>query len=248
MRRIGSERRRSIAEYAEYAEPLRGSDFGHATNQIGVISQDFRALVRVFRVLRERMTPLETKKPRAFKTQKDFRKWLEKNHDKEPELILRLYKKHAKHKGIGYREALDESLCWGWIDGVVKRLDDDSFQQRYTPRKAKSNWSAVNIRRMEQLIEEGCVAKPGLAAFERRDKTAIAPYSYEDRDKIVLDPKFVKRLKAEPRAWAFYEALPRGYKRLMVFRVMAAKKEETRERRFLSLLESCRKEKRMDLV
>ena len=186
--------------------------------------------------------------PKSFRTQEDFRAWLEKNHDKEKELVLRLFKKHALHRGIGYRQALDESLCWGWIDGVLKRLDEDSFQQRYTPRKAKSNWSAVNIKRMKQLIAEGRVAKPGLEAFERREKTKPAPYSYENRDRIKLDPAFVKRLKAEPKAWAFFEALPPGYKRLMVYRVMDAKREDTRERRFARLLEMCRAEKRMELM
>jgi uncharacterized protein YdeI (YjbR/CyaY-like superfamily) len=186
-------------------------------------------------------------RPRAFKTQEEFRAWLKKNHAKQKELILRLFKVHAKHRGIGYREALDESLCWGWIDGVVRRLDDDSFQQRYTPRTARSNWSAVNIRRMKMLIAEGKVAKPGLDAFARRGKTKPSSYSPENRD-LQLAPGFVKRLKAEPRAWAFFDALPPGYKRLMIYRVMDARKEETRERRFVALLEACRREKRMDLV
>lgn len=186
--------------------------------------------------------------PRAFKTQNDFRAWLEQNHDHEKELILRLFKKHALHRGIGYREALDEALCWGWIDGVVRRLDDDSFQQRYTPRTAKSNWSAVNIKRMKELIAAGRVAKPGLDAFERRQRTKAAPYSYENRHTIKLPLAFVKRLKAEPKAWAFFEALPPGYKRLMIFRVVDAKKAETRERRFVQLLEMCRKERRMPLM
>src|SRR6185436_3115170 len=100
---------------------------------------------------------------------------------------------------------------------------------------------------MKQLIEEGRVARPGLEAFERREKTRPAPYSYENRDKIVLDPQFLKRLKGEPKAWAFFDALPPGYKRLMIFRVMDAKKEETREKRFAKLLDMCRKEKRMEL-
>jgi uncharacterized protein YdeI (YjbR/CyaY-like superfamily) len=191
--------------------------------------------------------PLGPSKPRAFKTQKDFRAWLSKNHAKEKELILRLYKVHAKDKGIGYREALDESLCWGWIDGVVRRLDEDSFQQRYTPRTAKSNWSAVNIKRMKTLIAEGKVAKPGLEAFARRGKTKAAPYSYENRG-LKLAPAFVKRLKAEPIAWKFFDALPPGYKNLMVYRVMDAKRDETRERRFAQLLEHMRKEKRMPLL
>ena len=187
-------------------------------------------------------------KPKAFKTQADFRKWLEKNHATKSELIIRLFKKHARARGIGYREALDEALCWGWIDGVVRRLDEDSFQQRYTPRTAKSNWSAVNIRRMNQLIEEGRVAQPGLAAFERRSTTKLAPYSYENRHKIKLPAEFVKRFKTEPKAWAFFESLPPGYKRLMIFRVVDAKKQETRERRFEQLLAMCRKGERMDLM
>jgi uncharacterized protein YdeI (YjbR/CyaY-like superfamily) len=179
-------------------------------------------------------------RPRAFKTQKDFRAWLSKNHATKTELIMRLFKVHAKHRGIGYREALDEALCWGWIDGIVRRLDEDSFQQRFTPRKAKSNWSSVNIKRVKELIAEGKVAKPGLAAFARRDKTEPAPYSFENRDRIRLAPAFVKRFKAEPRAWKFFEALPPGYKRLMVYRVMSAKREETRERRFAQLFELSR--------
>jgi uncharacterized protein YdeI (YjbR/CyaY-like superfamily) len=186
-------------------------------------------------------------RPRAFKTQKDFRAWLKKNHATETALIMRLFKVHAKHRGIGYREALDEALCWGWIDGVVRRLDEDSFQQRFTPRKAKSNWSAVNIKRMNELIAEGKVAKPGLAAFARRTTTKPAPYSYENRATIRLAPAFVKRFKAEPQAWDFFEALPPGYKRLMIFRVMDAKREDTRERRFAQLLDLSRQQKRMPL-
>lgn len=186
--------------------------------------------------------------PKAFKTQKDFRAWLSKNHASKTELMIRLFKVHAKHRGIGYREALDEALCWGWIDGVVRRLDEDSFQQRFTPRKAKSNWSAVNIKRMKTLIAEGKVAKPGLAAFERRERTKPAPYSYENRHTIKLDPALEKRFKAEPKAWAFFDALPPGYKRLMVYRVMDAKRDETRERRFTQLLELSRQQKRMPLL
>lgn len=185
--------------------------------------------------------------PKAFKTQRDFRAWLARNHAKERELVLRLYKVHAKHKGIGYREALDEALCWGWIDGVVRRLDDDSFQQRYTPRTARSNWSAVNIKRMKQLIAEGKAAKSGIEAFERRGKTKASSYSPENRN-IKLSPGFVKRMKEDPKAWAFFDALPPGYKRLMVYRVMDAKLEKTRERRFQQLFDYMQREQRMPLM
>ncbi len=113
--------------------------------------------------------------PKALKTQADFRKWLAKNHDSKSELVLRLFKVHALHKGIGYKQALEEALCWGWIDGVVRALDADSFQQRYTPRKAKSNWSPVNIKRMKQLIAQKMVQPSGLAAFKRRGSPKPAP-------------------------------------------------------------------------
>src|SRR4051812_24346336 len=106
--------------------------------------------------------------PRSFKTQASFRQWLEKNHAKVNELELRLFKVHARQRGIGYREALDEALCFGWIDGVRRSLDDDSFTQRYTPRKAKSNWSAVNIKRVRELEADGRMHPAGRAAFERR--------------------------------------------------------------------------------
>src|SRR5688572_2233581 len=115
----------------------------------------------------------------SFRTQKDFRDWLEKHHDSEKELMMRLFKVHARARGIGYREALDEALCYGWIDGVRRSLDEDSFTQRFTPRKKKSNWSAVNIKRVKELRKEGRMCEPGLAAFNARDATAVAPYSFE---------------------------------------------------------------------
>ncbi len=173
---------------------------------------------------------------KAFKTQAAFRAWLEKNHASEKELMMRLFKVHAKAKGIGYREALDESLCYGWIDGVRRGLDADSFEQRFTPRKAKSNWSRVNIERMKELIAEVRVAKPGLDAFEKRDKIAQAPYSFENRN-VKLAPAFLERLEANAKAWAFYQALAPGYRRTTAFWVMQAKREETRERRFQTLLD-----------
>jgi uncharacterized protein YdeI (YjbR/CyaY-like superfamily) len=184
---------------------------------------------------------------KAFKTQADFRKWLKKNHGSRAELVMRLYKVHALHKGIGYRQALEEALCWGWIDGVVRSLDADSFQQRYTPRKPKSNWSRVNIKRMKQLIAAGKVAPSGLAAFERRDKIAAAPYSFENRN-VTLSPAFMKRLKANAKAWKFFQSEPAGYRRTTMFWVMQAKKDETREKRFRTMLDRMSKGERMGIL
>jgi uncharacterized protein YdeI (YjbR/CyaY-like superfamily) len=186
-------------------------------------------------------------KPKAFKTQDDFRAWLQKHHASKTELILRLYKVHALHKGIGYTQALEEALCWGWIDGVVRSLDADSFQQRYSPRKPRSNWSRINIERMEELIAAGKAAPPGIAAFERRDKIAVAPYSFENRN-ITLSPAFLKRLKANPRAWKFFQSEPPGYRRTTVFWVMQAKKAETREKRFRVMLDRMAKGERMGVL
>jgi len=184
---------------------------------------------------------------KAFKTQADFRKWLKKNHGSRAELVMRLYKVHALHKGIGYRQALEEALCWGWIDGVVRSLDADSFQQRYTPRKPKSNWSRVNIKRMKQLIAAGKVAPSGLAAFARRDKIAAAPYSFENRN-VTLSPAFMKRLKANAKAWKFFQSEPPGYRRITMFWVMQAKKDETREKRFRTMLDRMSKGERMGIL
>ena len=160
---------------------------------------------------------------------------------------MRLYKVHAREKGIGYREALDEALCFGWIDGVRKSLDADSFLQRFTPRKARSNWSAVNIKRATELAAEGRMHAAGLAAFEARDKDATAPYSFEQRPRT-LAPVFDKQLRANRKAWAFWQSCPPYYKRLMAFWVMSAKREETRQRRFDTLRRYCAKGERVPIL
>jgi uncharacterized protein YdeI (YjbR/CyaY-like superfamily) len=152
--------------------------------------------------------------------------------------MLRLYKVHASSRGIGYREALDEALCYGWIDGVRRSLDADSFTQRFTPRKARSNWSSVNIRRVKELIAEGRMHPAGMQAFEARDRTAIAPYSFEHPYQQ-LSPVFEERLQAKKKAWGYWEKMPPGQRRITTHWVMSAKREETREKRFAILLESC---------
>ena len=176
-------------------------------------------------------------KPRAFATPPDFRAWLEKRHATETELLMRLYKTHARSKGIGYREALDEALCFGWIDGVRRALDEDSFVQRFSPRKKKSVWSAVNIARVAELERAGRMEAPGLAAFRAR-QDGPAPYSFESKP-MALAPAFLAALKANARAWKHYEARPPGYKRVALFWVMSAKQEATRARRFQVLLQAC---------
>jgi len=174
--------------------------------------------------------------PRSFSTRDKFRKWLEKHHAKKKELILRTFKVHAKRKGIGYKEALDEALCFGWIDGVRRGLDEDSFTTRLSPRKAKSNWSAVNIKRAKELIAEGRICPPGLAAFNARNEYAIAPYSFE-HGALTLAAAFEKQLRENKKAWTYWQARPPYYRKVTTFWVMSAKRDATRAKRFATLLE-----------
>ena len=179
--------------------------------------------------------PSNASKAVSFKTARDFRAWLEKHHDTTPELMLRLFKVHASDRGIGYREALDAALCYGWIDGVRRSLDADSFTQRFTPRKAKSTWSSVNIKRVKELEAEGLMRPPGRAAFEQRDATRRAPYSLESPSRE-LDTAMERQFRANQRAWEYFQAQPPYYRRLSIFWVTEAKKEETRQRRLDALI------------
>ncbi|HET9454806.1 MAG TPA: YdeI/OmpD-associated family protein [Gemmatimonadaceae bacterium] len=183
---------------------------------------------------------------KSFRTRGDFRAWLERHHDSKTELMMRLFKVHARHRGIGYREALDEALCFGWIDGVRRALDDDSFTQRFTPRKTKSNWSAVNVKRYRELESSGVVHAAGAAAFSRWDGKK-APYSFESAPRA-LAPELMQRFRAKTKAWAFWERQPSGYRRVMTHWVMSAKREDTRERRFAALLKESAAGRRVDFL
>jgi uncharacterized protein YdeI (YjbR/CyaY-like superfamily) len=175
---------------------------------------------------------------RAFAGPAAFRAWLKKHHATERELLVRLCKARVKDRGLTYREALDEALCFGWIDGVRRRVDEDTFSVRFTPRKPKSKWSAVNVRRVGELRKEKRMQPAGQAAFAARVESG---YSYESRPQA-LAPEFVKRFRARPRAWRYFESRPPWYRRTSSFWVMSAKKPETRERRLQVLIESCDKE------
>jgi uncharacterized protein YdeI (YjbR/CyaY-like superfamily) len=174
--------------------------------------------------------------PAFFRTPADFRAWLHRYHASEKELWVGFYKVKSAKGGMVYREALDEALCYGWIDGLVKRVDDESYAQRFTPRKKDSTWSLVNIRRVKELVAEGRMHSAGLAAFEGRDEKRAGLYSFEQQQ-ATLAPAFARHLKANRAARDYFEAQPPGYRRLATWWVMSAKKEETRARRFATLLE-----------
>jgi uncharacterized protein YdeI (YjbR/CyaY-like superfamily) len=185
--------------------------------------------------------------PRFFKSQASFRAWLEKHGASTKELWIGYYKKSSGKSGLVYRQALDEALCFGWIDGVVKRIDEHCYMQRWTPRLATSNWSLVNTKRVGELTRLGLMAEPGLKAFRERRRKKSGVYLYE-RTPLPLSREYERRFKANPRAWTFFQALPPGYKRLMILRVMSAVKPETRNKRLTQLIEVCAAEKRMELM
>jgi len=170
-----------------------------------------------------------------FRTQAEFRRWLEEHHANAGELWVGFWKKESAKPGMSYGEAVEEALCYGWIDGLVRGRDAESYMQRFTPRKAKSTWSAINLKKIEELKRAGRMAPAGLQAHATRDPKRANLYSFENRH-VVLSPGFTKRFKAAKAAWKFFEAQPPGYRRIAAFWVMSAKREETRERRFAQLL------------
>ena len=168
--------------------------------------------------------------PRSFRTPAAFRSWLEKHHARVSELMLRCYKIHAAQRGITYRQGLDEALCFGWIDGVRRRLDEDSFTVRFTPRKPRSTWSNVNVARVRVLIAEGRMAGPGLAAFEAREERLTGIYSFE-RASATLTAAHARTFRANRAAWTYFTAQAPWYQRTCIFWVMSAKREATRAKR-----------------
>lgn len=184
-------------------------------------------------------------KPRFFRSPQEFRAWLERNHDTATELWIGYYKKGAPKSGISYREALDEALCFGWIDGKVRTIDEHTYEQRWTPRTAKSPWSAINIARVGELRREGRMAPPGLAAFERRDRR---PQPSDEDLLRAFDRAYRKPFRANAAAWEFFSAQPPGYRKNATLWVMSAKREETRERRLAKLMEHSAKAERLPLL
>ena len=175
-------------------------------------------------------------KPIFFATPAKFRAWLEANHEKAKELWVGFHKKSTGRPSITWPESVDEALCVGWIDGIRKRVDNDSYMIRFTPRKAQSTWSAVNIARVAELKREGRMRPAGLAAFKRRSDAKSAIYSYEQRKTAAFDDAAERQFRANAKAWAFFETQPPGYRRLATFFVLSAKRDETRQKRLARLI------------
>ena len=182
--------------------------------------------------------------PRFFDSAARLREWLERNHASAPELWVGFWKAHTGRAGLTYDQAVDEALCFGWIDGLVRRVDDEAYMQRFTPRKPGSTWSAVNIAKAESLERSGRMAAPGRDAFRNRDPGRTGLYSFENRS-VAFAPGLERRFRRDKAAWKFFEAQPPGYRRMAAFWVMSAKREETRERRLAQLIESSREAVRL---
>lgn len=181
---------------------------------------------------------------RFFSSPEELRAWLAAHHEIEAELLVGLYKKGAGEPTITWPELVDEVLCVGWIDGVRRGIDERSYSIRITPRKAKSTWSAINVKRYGELEAEGRVLPAGRAAWERREDGRTAIYSYE-RAPEVFDAEQEARFRADAAAWAYFEACPPGYRRQMTARVVSAKKPETRARRLDVLIEASAQGRRL---
>ena len=176
-------------------------------------------------------------KPLFFATPADWRTWLEKNHANTAEVWVGFYKRESGEPSISWPESVDAALCFGWIDGVRKSLGAISYMIRFTPRKPRSTWSAINIRRVGELKKTGLMHPAGLAAFEKRDGDRSAIYSYEQRKTAKLPPDFEKQFRKQSAAWKFFQTRPPWYQRTSTYWVISAKKQETRWKRLATLID-----------
>lgn len=173
--------------------------------------------------------------PTFFSTQEEFRKWLAENHDKETELLVGYYKVGSGKPSMTWSQSVDEALCFGWIDGVRRSIDADSYCIRFTPRKAKSIWSAVNIQKIEDLTRQGLMHSAGLTAFEKRQESKSKIYAYEQKE-VSLSDEFEHAFRVNEKAWANFQAMPPSYRKTAVNWVMSAKQNETARKRFQELI------------
>jgi len=181
------------------------------------------------------MNPPTRDDVRVFPAAEDFRTWLGANHDEATELWVAYYKKGVPKTSMTYAESVEEALCFGWIDGLTRRIDDEVYTIRFTPRRRTSNWSAINIAKVAELTAAGRMHPAGLRAFEERDRRKDASYSYE-RPVQELPLDMLDRLEADEAAWAYWQSRTPSYRRQATYWVVSAKRPETRERRFAAML------------
>ena len=174
--------------------------------------------------------------PIYFASAAEFGTWLAEHHASATEVWIGYWKKHTGKPSLVWSDAVDEALCFGWIDGVLRRVDDERHVQRFTPRKPSSNWSAINVAKVAALREAGRMRPAGEAAFARRRADRTGVYSFEQPAEPQLAPEQRARFEAEPQAWAFFQAQPPSYRRQASWWVISAKQPETRARRLALLI------------
>jgi uncharacterized protein YdeI (YjbR/CyaY-like superfamily) len=182
-------------------------------------------------------------KPKFFPSPSAWHDWLEEHHEKHDELWVGFYKVGSGKASITWPEAVDGALCFGWIDGVRKRLDESSYVIRFTPRRGRSVWSAINIKRVAELSARGLMRPKGVQAFEKRTGSRSEIYAYEQRKGAELGGAYEKQFRANKKAWKFFRAQPPWYQRTASWWVISAKKEETRVRRLGQLIEDSENER-----
>ena len=178
------------------------------------------------------------KNPIFFESTTQLREWLMENHAEEEVLWVGYYKVATGKPSMRWEESVREALCFGWIDGLRKSIDDERYKIRFTPRRPDSHWSKKNIRMVEQLIEEGRMQPAGLKAYEKREESNSGKASFEQGE-IKLKEKYEQEIKANPKAWKFFQELAPGYTKTSIHWVMSAKQEKTRQQRLEILIESC---------
>jgi uncharacterized protein YdeI (YjbR/CyaY-like superfamily) len=186
-----------------------------------------------------------TVSPVFFATPSAFRQWLRRNHKSAAEVWVGYYKKASGRPSITYAESLDEALCFGWIDGIRRSIDSERYTNRFTPRRPGSNWSLVNVGKVKALLAAGRMQPAGLAAYEARDRKKTGVYSFENRP-VSLTPELEAAFRKQAAAWRFWEAQPPGYRRMMSWFVMSAKRDDTRARRLERLMAECAAGRRIE--
>lgn len=170
-----------------------------------------------------------------FRSAGELRNWFAKHHASETELWVGYYKKDSGKPSVTWPESVDEALCVGWIDGIRKSVDEERYTIRFTPRRRTSIWSSVNIKRAGELIRDGLMQAPGLEAFEARRENKSGIYSYEQRSTDLPEP-YLTQLKNNKKAWTFFRLQSPGYRKMMMWWIVSAKKEETRLSRLRKLI------------
>lgn len=190
------------------------------------------------------MTNHQNKNPTFFETQEAFRRWLETHHKTEKELLVGFYRVQTKKISMTWSQSVDQALCFGWIDGVRKSIDEESYSIRFKPRKPTSIWSTVNIKKIEELTKAGLMTAEGKKAFELRKEEKSGIYSHE-KEAAELNPDYEKQFKANKKAWQFFNSQAPSYKKVMLHWIMGAKQEKTRISRLEKTIRESELERRV---